>query len=809
VFIFGGIVFIGFRLFLHVFMKYFSILVILFLTGIGAQAQGSVTLSGYVKDSTNGEVMTSCMISSDESKSSTTSNNYGFYSLSLTPGKNSVTFFSPGYRSFTLDIDIIKNETRNIDLSPAFEKMEGVIVVGKKKNNQVEKVEMSTNNLNIAQIKKIPAFLGEVDIVKSVQLLPGVSTVGEGATGFNVRGGSIDQNLILLDEAPVFNASHLFGFFSVFNPDAVKDVKLIKGGMPAMYGGRLSSTLDVRMKDGNTKKFEVNGGVGVIFSRLSVEGPIARKNKRMKNKSSFIVAGRRSYIDALAKPFLKKNENLKDAIFYFYDFTAKVNYTFNANNKLFFSTYIGRDAFGVPGAKFDWGNKTATLRWNHLFSKKIFSNFTAYYSKYDYKLGFGSGNSSFEWQSNIVNFSLKTDFTHNVSSSNTLQYGGISTYYIFSPGDATSMDQGSVVEFGLPKKYAMENAVYIENEQKVNLKLTLRYGVRFSNFSYLGKGTAFVLERNELAKRSLVVDRIQYTRQNEVIKSYNNPEPRFSANYRLNKNSSVKLGYNRMAQYLHLISNTAASVPLDVWTPTTNNIKPQLADQVAVGYFKNIGKNIDYELSAEVFYKELQNQIDYIDGAELLLNTQLEADLLSGKGRAYGLEIYAKKNVGKLTGWVSYTLSKSERKVLGISNNEWYNNRFDRRHNMNVTGSYELTDKWSVSGSFVFGSGTPTNLPNTKYTFQGLQGIPQNATGLRNNVTIKPFHRLDLSATYTHKKTAKWESNWVFGVYNAYARKNPFSYYTRANPDNNMQTQLIRYSVIGNIIPSVSWNFKF
>lgn len=792
-------------------MKYFFSLLIVLLASVGLSnlnAQNKVTLSGYVKDSANGEALGSSSISVEGNTISTQTNMYGFYSLSLSPGSYTILISNFGFKTEKFELEILNNITKNIDLSRTESNLKNAVVKGKKKENQVEKVEMSTNNLNIIQIKKVPALLGEVDIVKSVQLLPGVSTVGEGATGFNVRGGSIDQNLILLDEAPVFNSSHLFGFFSVFNPDAVKDVKLIKGGMPAQYGGRLSSTLDVRMKEGNNKKFEVNGGVGIIFSRFSIEGPIARKNPKMKNKSSFIVALRRSYADALAKPFLANNENLKNAIFYFYDFTAKVNYTFNANNRLFLSAYVGRDAFGAPGAKFDWGNQTTTIRWNHLFSKKIFSNFTAYYSKYDYQLGFGNGNNTFEWKSNIVNFSVKPDFTFYINPRNTLQFGVVSTYYIFSPGQAISQDQGSRVNFGLPKKYALENAVYLENEQKVNDNFTMRYGVRFSSFNYIGKGSALILEKNGMAQRANVIAEQTY-KAREIIQSYNVPEPRFSANYKLNKLSSVKASYNRMAQYLHLISNTAASVPLDVWTPSTNNIKPQIADQVAIGYFRNIGKNLDYELSAETFYKTLQNQIDYIDGANLLLNTQLEAELLSGKGRAYGLELYAKKNSGKLTGWLSYTLSKSERQVDGISNNLWYNNRFDRRHNGNITASYEISNKWSASGSFVIGSGTPTNLPNTKYSFQGYQGIPQNASGLRNNVTIKAFHRLDLSATYTHKKTAKWESNWVFGVYNVYKRRNPFSYYTQNNPDNNMQTQLIRYSIVGSIIPSVSWNFKF
>ena len=767
-----------------------------------------VTLSGYIKDSANGESIVGAIVKIEGTELNANSNVYGFYSLSVAAGNYTVVVSQAGFTSSRINLNITQDLTRNFELSKVEEDFRGVSIKAKKRENFVEKVDMSTNNLNITQIKKVPALLGEVDIVKSVQLLPGVSTVGEGASGFNVRGGSIDQNLILLDEAPVFNASHLFGFFSVFNPDAVKDVKLIKGGMPAQYGGRVSSTLDVRMKDGNTKKTEVNGGVGVIFSRLSIEGPIAHKNEKFKNKSSYIIAGRRSYVDVLSKPFLAKNENLKDAIFYFYDLTAKVNYVLNANNKFYLSAYSGKDAFGVPGALFNWGNQTATLRWNHLFSKKLFSNFTTYYSQYNYQLGFGEGDNTFRWKSNITNYSIKPDFTYYITPNNTLQFGLVTTYYIFKPGDAVSRDQGQVVQFGLPNKYALENAFYLENEQKVNTKMTLRYGLRWSNFNYLGSGSALMLNRPIAGQRAEILDRVEY-KKHQLIQAYNVPEPRFSANYKVNKFNAFKLSYNRMSQYLHLISNTAASVPLDVWTPSTNNIKPQISDQLAIGYFKNIGKAIDYEFSAEAFYKSLQNQIDYIDGANLLLNNGLEAELISGKGRAYGLELYAKKNSGQLTGWIAYTLSKSERQVNGISNDQWYNNRFDRRHNANITLSYEWTKKWSTAVAWVFASGTPTNLPNTKYSFQGYQGIPQNPDNLRNNVTIKPYNRLDISATWVRKKTKTWESNWVFGIYNAYARRNPFSYYTQVNPDNNNQTQLIRYSIIGSVIPSVSWNFKF
>lgn len=787
-------------------MKRLSALLLFISLFLTASAQNNFTLSGYVKDSANSEVLSGCNITVEDAQSGTQSNVYGFFSLSLPAGTYTINFSFVGYNTRSIKVNLNTNVTENIELSKSVASISSMVVKGKKKDNAVEKVEMSVNNLNISTIKKIPALLGEVDVVKSVQLLPGVSTVGEGASGFNVRGGSIDQNLILLDEAPVFNSSHLFGFFSIFNPDAVKDVKLIKGGMPATYGGRLSSTLDVRMKEGNAKKTEVNGGIGVIFSRLSIEGPLMKK--KLNNRASYIIAGRRSYIDVLAKPFTQNNANLKDAIFYFYDLTAKVNLTINPNNRIFLSGYMGRDVFGVPDARFDWGNSTATFRWNHLFNKKLFSNFTTYYSRYDYKLGFGSGNSSFDWHSTIDNFSIKPDFTYYITPKNTLNFGVISTYYVFSPGKATSKDIGSTVEFGLPKKYALESAIFAENEQKVGNKLTMRYGIRVSNFTYLGKGSSLQLERPDAGKRANVLGTTDYS-SFEVIKSYTVPEPRFSLNYKVNKLNALKLSYNRMAQYLHLISNTAASVPLDVWTPSTNNIKPQIADQVAVGYFKNFGRNIDYELSVETYYKEMQNQIDYVDGAELLLNPELEADLLNGIGRAYGVELYAKKNVGRLTGWISYTLAKSERKVEGVSKNEWYANRFDRRHNLNLTGSYEISKKWSASASFVFGSGTPTNLPNTKYSFQGIQGIPQNASDLRNNVRIKPFHRLDLSATYIHKKTEKWESSWVVGVYNAYGRRNPFSYYSQVDPKNSFATQLIRFSVIGSIVPSVSWNFKF
>lgn len=782
--------------------KIISLFVFLFIIKLNF-AQNKYTLSGYVRDSANGEALSGCNISVLNESSGAQSNAYGFYSLSLKPGSYTIIFSFVGYNSFSYKVSLDKNINLNVDLLKTVNEVGKINIKGKKKESIVEKVEMSSNNLSINQIKKIPALLGEVDIVRSIQLLPGVSTVGEGASGFNVRGGNIDQNLILLDEAPVFNSSHLFGFFSVFNPDAVKDVKLLKGGIPSVYGGRLSSVLDVRMKEGNNKKYEGSGGIGLIFSRFAIEGPIK------KNKASFIVAGRRSYIDVLVKPFTKNNESLKDAIFYFYDLTGKVNYRINSKNKIFISSYIGRDVFGAATAKFDWGNTTLTSRWNYSFSRKGFLNTTFYYSNFSYGLGFKTDDAKFDWTSNIINYSLKPDLTYYINTRNTLNLGVLATYYTFKPGNAISEDNGNKTNFSLPDKYARELAVYADNEQKVNKKIILRYGIRYSYFDYIGKGTKYILDNPIVQNQPKIVKEKVQVGAGELIQNYGNFEPRFSANYIINQKQSIKLGYNRMAQYIHLISNTAASVPLDIWTPSTNNIKPQLADQIALGYFRNYGKDDDYETSAEVFYKDMQNQIDYIDGADLLLNTDLETQLLNGKGRAYGLELYVKKNSGNLTGWVSYTLSKSERKVTGINQDNWYANRFDRRHNFNFVVSHPINEKWSMSANFVFASGTPITLPSTKYSVAGINNIPQNPNDKRNNVRIPDYHRLDFSATREGKKFKHWEGEWVFSIYNAYARKNAFSIYATPNFKNNNTPTIVRYSVIGTVIPAVTYNFKF
>jgi hypothetical protein len=778
-----------------------SVLFIFCFLFITAFSQERYTLSGYVRSAADGEELIGATVAVKALNTGVSSNVYGFYSLSLPEGNYQVSYSYIGYEEKTIEIELKQNIQQNIELSEMVNELETVEITDEAADKNVESIEMSVNKIDAKTIKKIPALLGEADVVRSILLLPGVSTVGEGSTGFNVRGGGIDQNLVLLDEAPVYNSSHLFGFFSVFNPDAVKNVKLIKGGIAPEYGGRLSSILDIRMKEGNKKEFEGNGGVGLIFSRLALEGPL------VKDKASFIVAGRRSYADILAKPFL--DDNLEDSRFYFYDLTAKVNYELNQKNRLFLSGYFGRDVFG-SGFLFNWGNATATARWNHIFNDRLFMNLTAYYSDYDYAFGVEEDDpdDDFEWNSSIVSYSVKPDLSYYIDQDNTLSFGGQSIYYDFKPAEARFASDGQSNDISLPEKFAMENAVYIQNEQSIGARTRVLYGFRISNFNYLGDGVKQTFNDTTPGVRRTLIEDERFD-QNEIIASYFNFEPRASIKYDLTEFSSVKASYNRMAQYLHLISNTIASTPIDIWLPTTNNIKPQLADQVALGYFRNF-KNNTYEASAELFAKDFQNQVDYIDNADIFFNDELEADLLSGEGRAYGLELFVKKSKGQFTGWVSYTLSRSERKVEGINNGEWYPNRFDRLHNTSVVGNYEWNDKWSFSANFVFSTGTPATFPTNRYEIQGIV-IPHNAGDSRNNYRIPSYHRLDLSATLTPRSNAdrKWKSEWVFSVYNVYNRRNPFAIFFETQENNPRVTQAIRYSVIGNFVPAVSYNFKF
>ena len=652
-------------------------------------SEGRVTLSGYIKDVENGEALIGASVYVKELQTGTITNTYGFYSLSLPSGKYTVTFSYIGYQSLTNELQLQENQTLTVELSPEDVTLEEVVVTSDRLDANVEKVEMSTTTVSMVEVKQMPQLLGEVDVIRSIQLLPGITTVGEGATGFNVRGGNIDENLILLDEAPVYNSSHLFGFFSVFNADAVKDVKIYKGGIPAAYGGRMSSVLDVRQKEGNMKEFAGNGGIGLISSRLLLEAPI------VKEKSSFMIAGRRSYFDLFTK--LSPDEDIQNTSLYFYDLNAKVNYIFDDKNRIYLSGYFGRDALGLEEFGMEWGNKTATLRWNHLINERLFSNFTAVYSDYDYNLNADSDTDNFDWTSNIFNTNIKADFSYYLNPNNTLDFGINGLYYKFKPGNI-KVDRllEDDIALDLEPERAFEPAIYLSNEQKLSDRLSLQYGLRYSQFHNFGKGEVYRYAPGLPRENKNVIDTIQYG-SGEVIKSYDAFEPRISGKFTLTETSSIKASYNRMAQYVHLVSNTTAAFPIDIWTPAGVHVKPAKVDQYALGYFRNFNDNT-LEFSAEVYYKNYQDLLDYKDGAELIFNEALEQEILSGKGRAYGIELLLRKQQGRFTGWIGYTLSRTERKVPGINNNEYYPSNYDKPHDLTLVASYELNKK--VDGFF-------------------------------------------------------------------------------------------------------------
>lgn len=788
--------------------KLLSLMVLILLTLVASNVyaqQTKNTISGYVKDAKNGEGLIGVSVYIREVETGVTTNTYGFYSITLPSGPYNMVYSYIGYQKIAKTIALSQDITLNIELNDESEQLKEVTITTRKEDENVRSIEMSVNKVEMKTIRKMPALLGEVDLIRSIQLLPGVTTVGEGASGFNVRGGDVSQNLVLLDEAPVYNSSHLFGFFSVFNPDAVKDVKLIKGGIPAQYGGRISSILDVRMKEGNSKKREINGGIGTIFSRLTYEQPFAA------GKGSFIVAGRRSYIDILAKPFL--NKDLRDSKFSFYDLTAKVNYRLGDKDTFFASGYFGKDVFGGGDFGFGWGNATATGRWNHIFSNKLFMNLTAFYSNYDYSLGQNqkdqNAKDKFDWKSKIISTSIKPDFTYYLTPNNQLTFGGQYIKYDSRPGKAIAISEGEATNISLEPRYADESALYIGNEQKLGNKIALQYGLRYSFFRNTGPGVAYDFLENKPGQSQSPIFPGKTYEKGDVIKTYQNWEPRFSVNFGITPSTSIKASYNRTSQYLHLLSNTAASSPLDVWTLSSSAIKPELADQVAMGWFQNFKDN-SYEASVEVYYKKLHNQIDYVPSSSLLLNPYVDGDLLFGGGRAYGAEFYLKKNKGKLTGWVSYTLSRTERKIETINNNDWFPARFDKPHNFTTVAIYELKPRLTLSANFTITSGTPATFPNSRYVVNGWP-LGNNYENKRNNSRIPAYHRLDFAATLKSKKKlfGTGEGEWVFSVYNVYNRRNPFSVYTRINEDDKLRTEAIRYSVIGSFIPAVTYNFKF
>jgi hypothetical protein len=787
-----------------------KIFLLFFLTSFINFSQKNSTLSGTIYDDYNNETLIGVSIYFPELNSGTTSNEYGFYSITVPKGNHTIQISYLGYSTLLETIELLEKTSKNFNLKVASESLNEIIIESNIEKLNLKTPQMSVNNLTSSTIKQIPVVLGEADIIKSLILLPGVTSAGEGASGFNVRGGAADQNLILLDEAIVFNSSHLFGFFSVFNPDVIKNVKLYKGGIPAKYGGRLSSVLDIYQKEGNSKDFNVTGGIGLISSRLLIEGPLE------KEKSSFLIGGRSSY----AHLFLPLFDNDNKA--YFYDLNSKINYRFNDSNNVFLSTYFGKDVFGVSDNFVNnYGNTVVNLRWNHLFTDKLFSNLSLIYSDYFYGLILDFV--GFEWDSGITNFNLKYDFNHYVSEKIKLNYGINNIYIKFNPGkiEPNREDSGIIAE-KLIDKYANEFAAYIDAEHKINDDFRLQYGVRFSNFTRLGQdelntyanGEAVIYNAEFKKYESAEATGIENFKRSDVISNFYNFEPRISMSYTLDDNTSVKASYNRMVQYLHLLSNTASPTPLDVWAPSGKYIKPQLLDQYAVGYFKSF-KDGKYTIEAETFYKDIQNRIDYINGANLVANNEIETIILNGKARAYGLEILLKKNEGNFQGWVAYTLSRSEQLTAGrsaiepgINNGEWYSTPFDKTHDFSINASYKLNEKWKFNSNFVYQTGQPANYPVGQYEVQGLN-VPIYDNNRRNADRLPAYHRLDIAATLTPEKNKdrRWQGEWVFGIYNLYARENAASLAFRQNQE-TFRNEAIQTSIFG-IVPSVTYNFKF
>ena len=784
---------------------YFQLILIVFVyTQSRLYCQEKVTLSGYVSDSENNETLIGVNVIIPNLKIGTTTNDYGFYSLTVPRGDYKLQISFLGYKNQEIDLIILSDFSQNFNLQKEIQVLDEVVIEESSEFINLRSPEMSVNRLSISTIKKIPAVLGETDVIKSITLLPGVTNAGEGASGFNVRGGGADQNLILLDEAIIFNSSHLFGFFSVFNPESIKDVRLYKGGIPAKYGGRVSSVLNIFQKEGNKNKFNSQGGIGLISSRLLLEGPIK------KETTSFLFGGRSSY----AHLFLPLIESVDNNKAYFYDLNTKLSHRVNEKNTIFLSGYFGRDVFDIDNL-FDlsYGNSVANFRWNHLFSNKLFSNLSMIYSDYDYTLDFGLA--EFDWNLGITNFNLKYDLKYYLNEKLKIEYGLNSIYYKFDPGlIQPTTDSSTIQNQKLEDKFAVESAIYSSLDYKLLPKLQLNFGLRLSNFLRLGQkintyendNPLLFINSVQIYEEATPLGFIEYSKS-EVIKQFTNLEPRFSLAYKIADDKSFKISYNRMAQYLHLISNTNSPTPIDVWAPSGKYIDPQLLNQVAVGYFETFNNKI-YSLQAEVFYKTIKNRLDYIDGAELIANDAIEQVLLNGEARASGIEILFQKNEGKLTGWIAYTLSKSEQRTpgrteeeTGINNGNWYFTPYDKTHDFSLVSNYRINSRWNLNFNFIFQTGQPITYPNAQYQFQGFS-IPNYEA--RNSSRLPSYHRLDISAIYKPKNKA---GEWVFGIYNIYNRKNAASIRFQQNI-NNGTNEAVRLAIFG-IIPSITYNFKF
>ncbi|WP_017258147.1 TonB-dependent receptor [Pedobacter arcticus] len=786
----------------------FKLVVFLLLLSSALLAQEKVTVSGIITDKSSSESLIGVSVYIKEIKSGTTTNEYGFYSLTVPKGNYTLNIGYIGFVSQEFSLPLAQSVKKDFSLVANQQTLAEVVVNSDKSIAEIRRPEMSINKLSAREIKQMPVVLGEVDVIKSILQLPGVTNAGEGQSGFNVRGGGADQNLILLDEATIYNSSHLFGFFSVFNADAINDIKLYKGGIPARFGGRLSSVLDIYQKEGNKNDLKFSGGIGLVSSRLMAEGPVNQ------GKGSFLIAGRSSY----AHLFLKLTDIKSSA--YFYDLNTKISYKINLKNSLYLSGYFGRDVFNLNKDFVNiYGNSVFNVRWNRLFNNKLFSNLSVIYS--DYYFGLEIGLAEFKWSSGIKNLNLKYDFKHYINNNLKLTYGLNAQHYNFNPrtiDPTTSTSQFNKEQ--LAKKYAIEPAVYLDVEQNVSKKLSVNYGLRYSLFYRMGQKDVLTYANNEAVKfnndlkiyEKATPTGVKNYKNNETIASFNNLEPRLAISYALDDDHSIKTSYNRMTQYLHLISNTQSPTPLDIWAPSDQFLKPQTLDQYAIGYFQNF-KEDDYSLEVESFYKHINNKVDYIDGTDFIANKAIEQVVLNGIARSYGLELMLRKNVGRLTGWVSYTLSRSEQQTpgrtaleIGINNGAWYKSASDKLHNVAITTTYKWNDRWRFGSIFSLQSGQPVTYPQSKYKYQDID-IPNY--GLRNKNNLPLYHHLDVSGTYTPKpkKQRNWQGEWVFSIYNIYNRQNASAIAFAQNVETG-KNEAKRLSIFG-AVPSFTYNFKF
>lgn len=779
-------------------------LALLLFIAANSFAQERYTISGYVKDARSGESLLGATVLIKELNKGVQSNEYGFYSITLKAGKYTVQSMFLGFESQIDSISLTSNIRKNIVLKPSVVQSKEVVVTSRKADENIKSTQMSTQTLQMEKIKTLPVILGEVDILKTLQLLPGVQSAGEGNSGFYVRGGGPDQNLVLLDEAVVYNTGHLFGFFSVFNSDAINNTSIIKGGIPAEYGGRLSSVINVNMKEGNNKEYHATGGIGLISSRLTLEGPI------QKEKSSFMIAGRRTYVDVLAKPFARNNEQLRNSGYYFYDFNAKLNYQFSDKDRVFLSGYYGKDVFSFAGDRFSirfpWGNSTTTLRWNHLFNDKLFVNTTAIYSDYNFSLGASQNTIDFQLFSGIRDVTTKIDFDFFPNIRNQMKFGALYTFHRFTPTTASGSIGGqSIGPSRINHQYANEAALYVSNDFDLTENLRINAGLRYSMFQQIGPYDRYVANST-----GAIVDTISYSAA-ENIKFYHGLEPRLALRYQLDKSSSLKASYTITNQYIHLASISGSTLPTDLWIPSSTLVAPQRCSQYALGYFRNFMNDV-YETSVEIYYKDLRNQIEFKESNNTgTISPNIENDLTFGTGESYGMELFLKKSQGKFNGWIGYTLSYAKRTFPELQNGVTFYARYDRRHDASVVMQYTLNEKWTFGSVFIFGSGSAFNLPTHLVFFNANTGLAYESD-YRNKYRLIPYHRLDISATYTVKKTEKFESVWNFSIYNVYNRFNQYILFL------DIQGSVIdpaglqitpKQITVFPIIPSVTWNFKF